>query len=722
MATKDVAGKEFFERCLKCGAELAPGNERCPACGTVIRFPRSRGFSDRRWLSWRNICRVLIAVLLIVVIDFYGPYLTRFLPLVGVLRFSPIVTEALYLAHEHQRVLEILGRPIKIDGFVEGHINDLGWYSGKSQLRIPVRGPRNRGTLSLYAANGQGPWIFTELILSTNGDERVNLLDHLPDQQPAMVQTSRRVYLIPLGNVEDLGLSELPLYYREKFGLVVELLAPVALDDKVRDFETGRLIAEEFEELMKRRLPRLFSDESAVLIGVTNEDMYIRELGPSSMYNFFVVRGRFGVVSSYLLRPRRAPLQEQLELVRTRVRKLISRNVGIMAFQLARISDPTSVLAIRIGPASNIDLVVESFEGLGPRAVVDEYRRARNETSYEPKLLPETTKQELVKAASRYPCLLMKKKPAVGSSPGGFDVLLDECVPKSFLNIDVDEIEIDLRSGRVMSRKTDFFIAGKFSVAATRCYGRWDLSPRAFGGNTSLSWDMYPLVKDHPYTELDLFLCDGSMIHYDRISEGSGYADALYEHRLTGSSFDKSQIAWTSNGWNLRTRDAMNMLFPATQNARRGVDGAMLEFSSSNGQRVGIQRDRRRNLKRIIAPDQSSINFEYDSRYRIIKSFDDTGKIIKYGYDTGGRLIEVRGPGLTQRFDYIEGDMTSVYENGHRLVEFHYQLGRLQSVLLADGRTYKIDYDRDPKDKTILLRTYLTLPGGNVRRFELKPN
>jgi YD repeat-containing protein len=673
-------------------------------------------------LSWRNIYRALIAVLLIVVIDLYGPYLNRLLPLVGVLRFSPIVTEALYLVHEHQGVLEMLGGPIKIDGFVEGYIKDLGWHSGKSKLRIPVRGPRNRGTLSLYAANGHGPWIFTELILSTNGDERVNLLDHLPDQQPAMVQTNRRVYLIPLGDVEDLGLSELPIYYREKFGLVVELLAPVALDDRVRDFETGRLIAEEFEELMKRRLPRLYSDESAVLIGVTNEDMYIRGLGPSSMYNFFVVRGRFGVVSSYLLHRRRVPVQEELELVRTRVRKLISRDVGIMAFQLERISDPTSVLAINIGPASNIDLVVESFEGLGPRAVVDEYRRARNETSYEPKLLPDIAKQELVKAPSRYPCLLMKKKPAVGSSPGGFDVLLDECVPKSFLNIDVDEIEIDLRSGHVMSRKTDLFIPGKFSVAATRCYGIRDLSPRAFGGNTTLSWDMYPLVKGHPYTELDMFLCDGSMIHYDRISEGSGYADALYEHRLTGSSFDKSQIVWTSNGWNLRTRDGMNMLFPGTQNARRGVDGAMLEFSGPNGQRVGIQRDRRINLKRIVAPNQSSINFEYDSRYRIIKAFDDKGQIIKYGYDTGGRLIEVRAPGLTQRFEYIAGNMTSVYENGHRLIEFRYYLGRLQDILLADDRSYKIRHDRHPHDKSILLRTYLTLPDGTVRRFELKPN
>ncbi len=468
---------------------------------------------------------------------------------------------------------------------------------------------------------------------------------------------------------------------------------------------------------MKRRLPRLFNDETSVLIGITDEDMCIRELGPSSMYNHYEVRGRFGVVSIYLLRYRR----ENISSVRTRVQKLITRDIGVMAFQLPRISDPTSVLAINIGPVSNIDLVVESFEGLGPRAVVDEYRRAHGETSYEPELLPDIAKQDSVIASSRYPCLTMKRKPIAGASPASFDVSIDECAPKSFLNFNVDEIEIDLRSGGVMTRKTDFFIPGEFPVAVTRCYGPWFLALRAFGGNTAVSWDMYPLVKDHPYTDLDMILCDGSMIYYERISKGSGYANALYAHRLTGSSFANSQVRWTSNGWNLRTRDGMNMLFPGTQNALRGVDGAMLEFSSSKGQSVGIQRDRRRNLRRIVAPNQLSINFEYDSRYRIIKSFDDMGKILKYGYDASGRLIEVRSPSSIQRFDYIAEDMTSINENSHRLIEFHYLLGRLQNFSFADGRTYRIQYDRHPNDTTMILRTYLTLPDGTVRKFELKP-
>ena len=146
----------------------------------------------------------------------------------------------------------------------------------------------------------------------------------------------------------------------------------------------------------------------------------------------------------------------------------------------------------------------------------------------------------------------------------------------------------------------------------------------------------------------------------------------------------------------------------------------MLELRRSNGHTVKIERDRRRNLRRLIAPNQGSISFDYDSRYRIIKAFDDKGKVVKYAYDAAGRLIEVRGTGSTQRFDYDEDHLTAVYENGQRLLELRYPRGRAEQISLPDGRTYKIRYDRDPEDKSKLVRTYLTLPDGSVRKFELE--
>jgi hypothetical protein len=677
----------------------------------------------RRSLLWRNSLRVLIVVLLIVVVNLYRPYLNRYLPLFGVLRFSPIVTEAVNLANEHQGAVELLGSPIEIGWFVRGYIRDSGLYFGETELFIPVDGPKNKGTLLARVKKREGTWIFTEVNVSTNGDS-VNLFESSPDQKPRKLETSRRVYIVPLGSVPEVGLRELPQYYREKYNLSVELLDPIPLEESVYDVAEGKVVDDELEELLKRRIPRIANDPAAVLIGITAEDMYVRDEGTSSMYNRYNIRGRFGFVSTFLLTRRRFEGPSKDELLRARVRKLISRDIGVSAYRLPMSDDPTSVVSESIGWVGNIDILSERFEGLGPRAVVDEYRVAKNEPSYEPNIASTYSNAALKNADGRYPCLLMKRRQS-GQSEGTptdmFDVTVNMCLQKSFINSDVDEIEIDLRTGLVMTRKTDLFLPGPFPVAATRCFRSWDNHSRTFGRNGSLSWDMFPQGDMHPYTYMDLYLCDGSKIHYERISTGAGSADVLYEHRQTATPFLGSRMRWNGNAWDLRLLDGTAIFFPGTYNARRGVDGAMLGFRGAKGETMKIERDRRRNLKRLISPSGNSVAFEYDSWNRVIKAFDDRKEVVNYSYDVGGRLVEVLRTGSVSRFEYDYEDITAIYENGRRLIEFQYPLGRVEQISLADGRVYKIRYDRDPQVKSKIMRTYLTVPGGVVHKFDTKP-
>jgi YD repeat-containing protein len=703
-----------IQYCRNCGAKLDSKKDLCPICGAPVLSDQS----ESRYRPLRILTHAILGFLLIIVVYLYGYFFQRFLPLLGVLRFSPLVSEAILLVNEHQGSLHLLGGPIEIGWFVRGYILDIGAYRGESELRIPVNGSKKSGTIFLRAGNGQGPWIYTELKVSGGSGETVDLFEHPPDQKPENVTTSRRVFLIPLGDVKDLSFNGLPQYYQKKYGVSVDLLPPIALDSSVRDLDSDRVVSEKLEELMRHQLPHLANDESKVLIGITDEDMLIRALGPSSMYNSYTIRGRIGVVSTFLLRLS----GETGDLVRARALKLISRDIGVMAFQLPQTSDPTSVLArAPIGPVPNIDLVTENFEGLGPRAMVDEYRIARNAPSYEPELLPIESERKPAMRDGRYPCLLMKRSPKGRIPADNFTVSIEKCQQETFLASDLDEIEIDLRSGEVKTRKTDFFLAGDPPVAVTRCYGVWNMMPYAFGGNTSLSWDMYPFVQQHSYNSVDLVICDGSKVHYERISKGLGFANALYEHRLAGTPFSGSRIKWTANGWKLTQSDGTNILFPGTQNSVRGVDGAMLEFHGSKGQAISIERDRRRNLKRIRTPSQRQISFDYDSRYRVIEAFDDRGKTIHYGYDIVGRLIQVRSTNLTQRFQYLAEDLTSIDENGHRLIEFRYLRGRLQEFSLIGGHVYKIGYERDTHDRLKILQTSLTLPDGSLRRFKVEP-
>jgi hypothetical protein len=121
----------------------------------------------RRSLLWRNSLRVLIVVLLIVVVNLYRPYLNRYLPLFGVLRFSPIVTDTVNLANEHQGAVELLGSPIEIGWFVRGYIRDSGLYFGETELFIPVDGPKNKGTLLARVKKKRGN-------LDIYGSQRIN--------------------------------------------------------------------------------------------------------------------------------------------------------------------------------------------------------------------------------------------------------------------------------------------------------------------------------------------------------------------------------------------------------------------------------------------------------------------------------------------------------------------------------------------------------------------
>jgi hypothetical protein len=57
-----------------------------------------------------------------------------------------------------------------------------------------------------------------------------------------------------------------------------------------------------------------------------------------------------------------------------------------------------------------------------------------------------------------------------------------------------------------------------------------------------LSWDLFPIGSRQPYTYIEVITCDGNSLRYERISKGTGYADAVYEHRQTATAFLGSRI------------------------------------------------------------------------------------------------------------------------------------------------------------------------------------
>jgi YD repeat-containing protein len=289
------------------------------------------------------------------------------------------------------------------------------------------------------------------------------------------------------------------------------------------------------------------------------------------------------------------------------------------------------------------------------------------------------------------------------------------------LDGEVDEIEIDLRIGSVITRTTDLFIPGTIPLAATRCYRSWDNSSMSFGRNATLSWDLYPTGSRQPYTYIDVNICDGNQLHFNRISKGTGYADAVYEHRATATAFLGSRFSWNGNGWDLKLRDGSMYLFPESYYAKKPVDGAMTKFRDAQGQTVKLERNDRRTLKRVTSPDGRSIAFKHDSADRIYEAEDDQKRKVTYLYDHGGRLVEVRGVHEERRYSYESTYLMKVEENAQSVAEFDYdRRGRISDLKLPDGRRFRLRYEYDRADTKRVVRSILTAPDGSDRNASLQ--
>ena len=88
----------------------------------------------------------------------------------GVLRSTPVYTEALADARVHPAVKSELGEPVEAGWFVCGSVNVSG-SSGAADLTIPISGPTGSGTLFAIAEKRAGRWRFELLEVEVEGRE-----------------------------------------------------------------------------------------------------------------------------------------------------------------------------------------------------------------------------------------------------------------------------------------------------------------------------------------------------------------------------------------------------------------------------------------------------------------------------------------------------------------------------------------------------------------------
>lgn len=297
-------------------------------------------------------------------------------------------------------------------------------------------------------------------------------------------------------------------------------------------------------------------------------------------------------------------------------------------------------------------------------------------------------------------------------------------------NAAVNQTEVDLSRGIFVLRQTDLFIADDLPLSLTRAYDAWDPSVYAFGQGTNHPYDVAPTGTRNPYTYMDLILEDGRSVHFDRISKGTDYNDAVFEHHATSSEFSGSRISWARDGgWDLHLRDGSKYFFPEAYNAKSLAQGAAWNMRDGLGHAIEFRRDDARNLKELKSSSGHWIRFGYDGSNRILEATDDSGNLRRYSYYADWRLGTVSDKSrVLYAFSYASilnavgfptHLMSSINDGwGKPIVENEYSRGQISQQKLADGSVYRYKYVVDSNNNVV--STFVTFPDGHKRQFNFQ--
>ncbi|HJS97800.1 MAG TPA: cytochrome c oxidase assembly factor Coa1 family protein [Terriglobales bacterium] len=625
----------------------------------------------------------------------------------GQLHSSFIYRDALEHASRSAQVAAVMGSSIRGTGFVLGYLNSRG-ADGSGFLVTPILGRNGVGLLKADVYRSAGAWHYSSLSVTLPYSGQAIDLLVAPAYHTADLQPQGRLYLVTFGTPADLSLKDLAKYSQQKLGVTLTLLPSLPLDESVIDVHRDQAVTEEILETMKRKIPAA-ADPHAIVIAVTDRDMYARNWS----YAFNYWQDNVAVISTARLDPKFYGYPSSAKVRDLRLRKLLARDIGRLYFHLPESADPSSVLYWDYSGIDDVDNMRESFRGLESRGTVTLYPT----TAPVPPLPPLVRKQvaAVQPASSQYPCLVMQPKSGPDERLRGEDSI---CAPHLTDIAPVERYEVDLRSGWFVLRQTDLFLPDTVPLALTRTYSSWDTGFRSFGVGTNHPYDIGPYGRRNPYTYLNLMLTDGSIIDYPRISEGTGYRDALYEHASTSGTFYGSRIRWNGDGWDLTFLDGSVDRFPEAYWARNTQQGALVGMRDAHGDELRFERDGSRRLLRLSSPHGREISFAYDEGDRIVSASDNAGQRMEYSYDDGSRLRQVlRNGKLFRKYSYDYNRLLSIEDgNGHELLaNQYYDNYRLKQLSLTDGSTWRFDYVYDKKYN--VTATIMIDPAGHHRRI-----
>ena len=165
----------------------------------------------------------------------------------------------------------------------------------------------------------------------------------------------RAIYLAPFGDFPREDADALVAHYLVKFDLAIEVLPSIPVPETAMDADRDQLIAERLLDAIATT-DVVASDPDAVVIGLTDVDMYIADTTWGYAYGLRS-GGTLAVVSAARMDAGFATEERRHQ----RLRKMVTKNLGILYYGLGVSDDPRSVLYRDILGPDDLDYASEDF-------------------------------------------------------------------------------------------------------------------------------------------------------------------------------------------------------------------------------------------------------------------------------------------------------------------------------------------------------------------------
>jgi predicted Zn-dependent protease len=173
--------------------------------------------------------------------------------------------------------------------------------------------------------------------------------------------TGLRVCLVPIGTIDPGLVAHLIAYYRDEYGLSVEVLTPSPIPSEIHDSARGQIDGGRLAQHMGELFPDDYSDPDAVLIGLTPVDLYLNTT--DWRFIFWAASNEIhkGVVSTFRMNPETFGMRPNDDLLYSRARKVVTRLIGTLYYGLSETKDPESLLYDNVLSVDDLDRMSEKL-------------------------------------------------------------------------------------------------------------------------------------------------------------------------------------------------------------------------------------------------------------------------------------------------------------------------------------------------------------------------